>query len=54
MLDFQPIFSLGLTDLGQSYSDAKPQAGVPDVPALKPPLASLSISLPEGMEARLN
>lgn len=54
MLDFQPIFSLGLTELSQDYSEAKPQAGVPDVPALKPPLASLSVQLPEGMEARLN
>ncbi|KPF64776.1 parallel beta-helix domain-containing protein [Porphyrobacter sp. AAP60] len=51
--DLQPILSLGLTDVKQAFDQANPAVTVPDIPQILPPVASLSVKLPQEMEARL-
>jgi len=51
--DLQPVLSLGLTEMRQAFDQANPAVTVPDIPQIFPPVASLSVSLPKEMEARL-
>ncbi len=51
MRDTVPVLTLGLTTVGQPFTEAQPRLYEPDAAATQPMLAA--VKLPEGMEARL-